>query len=48
VGTVVRFTSANTSVDVTIGEDSPATRDFLSMRQPTRPARVTVRVSAIA
>jgi hypothetical protein len=31
VGTVVRFTSANTSVDVTIGEDSPATRDFLSM-----------------
>jgi hypothetical protein len=31
VGTVVRFTSTNTSVDVTIGEDSPATRDFLSM-----------------
>jgi hypothetical protein len=31
VGTVVRFTSANTSVEVTIGEDSPATRDFLSM-----------------
>ncbi|QYN39020.1 hypothetical protein K1T35_18565 [Pseudonocardia sp. DSM 110487] len=31
VGTVVRFTSATTSVDVTIGEDSPATRDFLSM-----------------
>jgi hypothetical protein len=31
VGTVVRFTSAETSVDVTIGEDSPATRDFLSM-----------------
>jgi hypothetical protein len=31
VGTVVRFTSADTSVDVTIGEDSPATRDFLSM-----------------
>lgn len=31
MGTVVRFTSANTSVDVTIGEDSPATRDFLSM-----------------
>jgi hypothetical protein len=31
VGTVVRFTSPNTSVDVTIGEDSPATRDFLSM-----------------
>jgi hypothetical protein len=28
---MVRFTSANTSVDVTIGEDSPATRDFLSM-----------------
>ncbi|MEV0089562.1 cyclophilin-like fold protein [Saccharopolyspora sp. NPDC050642] len=31
VGTVVRFTSGDTSVDVTIGEDSPATRDFLSM-----------------
>jgi hypothetical protein len=31
VGTVVRFASADTSVDVTIGEDSPATRDFLSM-----------------
>jgi hypothetical protein len=31
VGTVVRFTSERTSVDVTIGEDSPATRDFLSM-----------------
>jgi hypothetical protein len=31
VGTVVRFASAATSVDVTIGEDSPATRDFLSM-----------------
>jgi hypothetical protein len=31
VGTVVRFTSPNTSVDVTIGADSPATRDFLSM-----------------
>ena len=31
VGTVVRFTSSRTSVDVTIGEDSPATRDFLSM-----------------
>jgi hypothetical protein len=31
VGTVVRFTSATTSVDVTIDEDSPATRDFLSM-----------------
>jgi hypothetical protein len=30
VGNVVRFTSANTSVDVTIGEDNPATRDFLS------------------
>ena len=27
----MRFTSTNTSVDVTIGEDSPATRDFLSM-----------------
>jgi hypothetical protein len=31
LGTVVRFTSTNTSVDVTIGADSPATRDFLSM-----------------
>lgn len=31
VGTVVRFTSARTSVDVTIGQDSPATRDLLSM-----------------
>jgi hypothetical protein len=31
VGTVVRFTSSRTSVDVTIGEDSPATRDLLSM-----------------
>jgi hypothetical protein len=31
VGTVVRFRSDVTSVDLTIGEDSPATRDFLSM-----------------
>jgi hypothetical protein len=31
VGTVVRFTSDSTSVDVTIGEDNPAVRDFLSM-----------------
>lgn len=31
VGTVVRFTSDRTSVDVTIGEDSPGVRDFLSM-----------------
>lgn len=31
VGTIVRFTSDRTSVDVTIGEDSPAVRDFLSM-----------------
>lgn len=30
-GTVVRFTAGAESVDVTIGEDSPATRDFLSM-----------------
>jgi hypothetical protein len=30
VGTVVRFSSARTSVDVTIGEDNPAVRDFLS------------------
>ncbi|MBD9638848.1 hypothetical protein IB277_21395 [Ensifer sp. ENS07] len=31
VGTVVRFTGGSTSVDVTVGEDSPAVRDFLSM-----------------
>jgi hypothetical protein len=31
VGTIVRFSSNTTSVDVTIGEDSPAVRDFLSM-----------------
>lgn len=31
VGTVVRFTAGDESVDVTIGQDSPATRDFLSM-----------------
>lgn len=31
VGTVVRFTGGSTSVDVRIGEDSPAVRDFLSM-----------------
>lgn len=31
VGTVVRFSAGSASVDVTIGEDSPATRDFLSM-----------------
>jgi hypothetical protein len=31
VGTVVRFSSARTSVDVTIGQDNPAVRDFLSM-----------------
>jgi hypothetical protein len=31
VGTVVRFTSDRTTVDVTVGEDSPAVRDFLSM-----------------
>lgn len=30
-GTAVRFTSDRTSVEVTIGEDSPAVRDFLSM-----------------
>lgn len=35
VGTVVRFTSNRTSVDVTIGEDSPGVRDFLS-RLPTQ------------
>lgn len=31
VGTVVRFTAGDASVDVTIGEDSAAARDFLSM-----------------
>ncbi|WP_206061736.1 cyclophilin-like fold protein [Nonomuraea basaltis] len=31
VGTVVRFSSNATSVDVTIGQDNPAVRDFLSM-----------------
>lgn len=31
VGTIVRFTSDRTSIDVEIGEDSPAVRDFLSM-----------------
>lgn len=30
-GTVVRFTAGDASADVTIGADSPATRDFLSM-----------------
>ncbi|WEX91064.1 cyclophilin-like fold protein [Sinorhizobium garamanticum] len=31
VGTVLRFTGGATSVDVTVGEDNPAVRDFLSM-----------------
>lgn len=31
VGTTVRFSSNATSVDVAIGEDHPAARDFLSM-----------------
>ena len=31
VGTVVRFTSDRTTVDVNIGEDSPGVRDFLSL-----------------
>ncbi|WP_309076150.1 cyclophilin-like fold protein [Paenarthrobacter sp.] len=31
MGTVVRFSTGSTSLDVTIGEDNPATRDFLSM-----------------
>jgi len=31
IGTVVRFTGGATTVDVTVGEDSPAVRDFLSM-----------------
>jgi hypothetical protein len=30
LGAVVRFTSNSTSVDVTIGEDNPTVRDFLS------------------
>lgn len=30
VGTVVRFTAGSTSVDLTIGEDNPTVRDFLS------------------
>lgn len=31
VGTIVRFTSDRTTVDVTIGEDNPTARDFLSL-----------------
>ena len=31
VGTIVRFTSDRTTVDVTIGEDNPTVRDFLSL-----------------
>ncbi len=31
IGTVVRFTDGATTVDVTVGEDSPIVRDFLSM-----------------
>jgi hypothetical protein len=31
VGAVVRFSTGSTSVEVTIGEDNPAVRDFLSM-----------------
>lgn len=31
VGAVVRFTAGSTSVDLTIGEDNPTVRDFLSM-----------------
>lgn len=31
VGTVVRFTAGSTSVDVTIDQNNPAVRDFLSM-----------------
>lgn len=30
-GTVVRFSAGSTSVDLTIGEDNPTVRDFLSM-----------------
>ena len=35
VGSSVRFTSTWTSVDVTIGQDNPAVRDFLSMLPST-------------
>lgn len=38
VGTVVRFVSDRTTVDVTIGEDSPGVRDFLTLL----PLEVTV------
>ena len=31
IGTVVRFSTDSETLNVTIGEDSPATRDFLSM-----------------
>ena len=31
VGTVVRFSNGATSVEVTIGQDNPAVRDFLAM-----------------
>ncbi|WP_420179952.1 cyclophilin-like fold protein [Paenarthrobacter sp. TA1.8] len=31
VGTVIRFSTGSVSLDVTIGEDNPAARDFLSM-----------------
>lgn len=31
VGAVVRFSAGSTSVDVTIGEDNPTVRDFLSL-----------------
>jgi hypothetical protein len=47
VGTVVRFTSATTSVDVTIGEDIPATRDFLSMLPLTLACRQAVSTLAV-
>lgn len=35
VGTVVRFTGGDASVDVTIGEDNPTVRDFLSLLPTT-------------
>lgn len=31
VGTVVRFTAGSAAIDVTINQDNPAVRDFLSM-----------------
>lgn len=35
IGTVVRLEAGDAVIDVTIGEDSPATRDFLSLLPTT-------------